>query len=141
VLTNRSVPDAMIIPELAYRDVRNAARWLTAAFGLEVRLRIGDHRVQLVYGDGAVIAIELGDTVAPVGMTHGLLVRVEDADAHHEQAARAGARILKPPADYPYGERQYTAEDLGGHVWTFSQSLADVDPADWGGVLVGSGTP
>jgi uncharacterized glyoxalase superfamily protein PhnB len=33
------------------------------------------------------------------------------------------------------GERQYSAEDLGGHVWTFSQSIADVDPASWGGIL------
>jgi uncharacterized glyoxalase superfamily protein PhnB len=70
--------------------------------------------------------------------THSLLVRVEDADVHHEQAAAAGARIVSPPTDYPYGERQYTAEDPGGHRWTFSQSLADVDPADWGGVLVTS---
>jgi uncharacterized glyoxalase superfamily protein PhnB len=34
-----------------------------------------------------------------------------------------------------YGERQYTVEDPGGHRWTFSQSVADVDPADWGGEL------
>ena len=64
-------------------------------------------------------------------------VRVDDVDAHHAHAAASGARILRPPADYPYGERQYTALDLAGHVWTFSQSIADVDPADWGGELVG----
>jgi uncharacterized glyoxalase superfamily protein PhnB len=38
--------------------------------------------------------------------------------------------------DYPYGERQYSAVDVGGHHWTFSESIADVDPADWGGELV-----
>jgi len=38
-----------------------------------------------------------------------------------------------PPADYPYGERQYTAEGLAGHCWTFSQSIADVAPEEWGG--------
>jgi uncharacterized glyoxalase superfamily protein PhnB len=65
-----------------------------------------------------------------------VLVRVDDADRHHAQAARYGARILNPPTDYPYGERQYTAEDPGGHCWTFSQSIADVDPPSWGGVLV-----
>jgi uncharacterized glyoxalase superfamily protein PhnB len=62
-------------------------------------------------------------------------VRVEDADAHHDRAVDAGARITSPPTDYPYGERQYSAEDPGGHLWTFSQSIADVDPADWGGEL------
>jgi uncharacterized glyoxalase superfamily protein PhnB len=65
-----------------------------------------------------------------------VLVRVEDADAHHGQAVRGGARVVSPPADYPYGERQYTAEDPGGHHWTFSQSIADVDPAESGGLLV-----
>jgi len=42
------------------------------------------------------------------------------------------------PADYPYGERQYTAEDLAGHVWTFSLSINDVAPEEWGGR---TGTP
>jgi hypothetical protein len=32
-----------------------------------------------------------------------------------------------------FGERQYTVTDLAGHCWTFSQSVADVDPAAWGG--------
>jgi len=45
-----------------------------------------------------------------------------------------GARILQPPADYPFRERQYTAEDPCGHRWTFSQSIADVRPEEWGGV-------
>jgi hypothetical protein len=26
--------------------------------------------------------------------------------------------------------------DLAGHVWTFSQSERDIDPAAWGGVLI-----
>ena len=109
------------------------ADWVCAAFGFDVRLRIANHRVQLVCGDGAVIVTDGGGVS---GAWHSLLVRVEDADAHHHRAVAAGARIVSPPTDYPYGERQYTAEDLGGHRWTFSQSIADVDPADWGGVLV-----
>ena len=134
MIANRSIPAATIIPELAYRDVVRACDWLCAAFGFSVRLRIGDHRAQLVFGDGAVIAIERGVGSAAPGF---VLVRVEDANSHHERAASNGALILRPPTDYPYGERQYTAEDLGGHRWTFSESIADVDPADWGGTVVG----
>jgi ribosomal-protein-serine acetyltransferase len=63
------------------------------------------------------------------------MVRVEDIEAHYARAKQAGAEILHPPADYPYGERQYTARDPGGHVWVFSQSIADVDPGSWGGTL------
>jgi hypothetical protein len=40
------------------------------------------------------------------------------------------------PADYPLGERQYTAEDPGGHRWTFSESTSDVDPASWGATSI-----
>ncbi len=132
-IANRSMPAATVIPELAYADVVEATDWLCDAFGFAVRLRIGSHRAQLVYGDGALVVTDGGSReVAP----QSVLVRVEDADAHHEQARAAGARILNSPSDYPYGERQYNAEDVGGHRWTFSQSIADVDPANWGGVLV-----
>ncbi|HLG09598.1 MAG TPA: VOC family protein [Gaiellaceae bacterium] len=134
-IANRSVPGATVTPVLAYVDVGEAADWLCNAFGLTVRLLIGDHRAQLVYGDGAVIVTQ-GNTGPGHAATHSVHVRVEDAAAHHEQAAAAGATILNPPTDYPYGERQYTAEDPGGHRWTFSQSIADVDPASWGGELV-----
>ena len=68
-----------------------------------------------------------------VDAAHSVMVRVDDVDRHHERAKERGARILRPPTDYPYGERQYTAEDLGGHGWTFSQSIADVAPEEWGG--------
>ena len=132
MIRNRSVPDVSVMPVLAYPDVVEATRWLCDAFGLRLRLRIGEHRAQLLFGDGAVVATQ-GDAS---GGGHSLLARVEDADAHHDHAVARGARIVSPPTDYPYGERQYTAVDLGGHQWTFSQSIADVDPADWGGVLV-----
>ena len=59
-------------------------------------------------------------------------------NSHHERALQRGARILEPPADHPYGERQYTAEDNAGHRWTFSQSIADVAPEDWGGTPAAS---
>jgi uncharacterized glyoxalase superfamily protein PhnB len=129
VIPNRSVPAASVIPELAYADVAEAAEWLCAAFGFRERLRIGNHRAQLVYGNGALVVIE-GEGRST------LLVRVDDADAHCAQAERHGARILSPPTDFPYGERQYNAEDIGGHRWTFSQSIADVDPASWGGTPI-----
>ncbi len=144
MIGNRSVPASSVIPVLAYRDVAEATEWLCRAFGFRERLRIGAHRAQLVFGDGAVIVTQLSDGDArdmsalprPDRVAHSVHVRVEDADRHHEQAARCGARILHQPADYPYGERQYSAEDLGGHHWTFSQSIADLDPASWGGTSI-----
>jgi len=40
------------------------------------------------------------------------------------------------PADFEYGERQYSAEDPAGHQWTFSETLADIAPEEWGGISV-----
>jgi uncharacterized glyoxalase superfamily protein PhnB len=142
VTINRSMPPGVVIPVHAYPDVREAAGWLCRAFGFVERLRIGGHRAQLSFGDGAVVVTGLpGDPGASPGedgalFRQSVMVRVADVDSHHEQARRCGARIIGPPADQPYGERQYSAEDPGGHRWTFSQTIADVDPGTWGGVLV-----
>ena len=134
-MKNRSIPDSAVIPVLTYPDVREAAEWLCRAFGFAERLRIAGHRIQLSFGDGAVVVAER-PAGAPSAGSDSVLVRVADADGHCEQARRSGARIVREPADHPYGERQYTAEDPGGHLWTFSQTIADVHPRDWGGELL-----
>jgi uncharacterized glyoxalase superfamily protein PhnB len=130
MLANRSMPESTVIPVLGYPDVGEAVDWLCAAFGFSERWRAGNHRAQLAIGDGAVAVTRRSGESAPASV----MARIEDADAHHERARQHGARILQAPTDYPYGERQYTVEDLGGHTWTFSQSIADVAPEEWGGV-------
>jgi uncharacterized glyoxalase superfamily protein PhnB len=135
MLSNRSCPRATVIPVLSYADVERAAAWLCDAFGFTVRLRIGSHRVQLNVGDGAVVLREMrpDEETGSLGRGHLVMIRVENADAHFKRAKEHGARITQEPATHPYGERQYTAEDIAGHAWTFSQSVADVDPSEWGG--------
>ncbi len=128
------------MPVLIYPDVREAVDWLSTAFGFAERVRIGEnHRSQLSFAGGAVI---IGDVrhdrqpPRPGEVTHSVMVRVEDVHAHCERARTHGARIVAEPRDFEYGERQYTAEDPAGHQWTFSQTLADVAPEEWGGVTV-----
>ncbi len=137
---NRSIPTATVIPVLIYPDVREAVAWLGTAFGLVERVRIGeDHRSQLSFGEGAVIVSDVRNDRRPPRpgeVTHSVIVRVEDLDAHCERARAHGARIVTEPTDFFYGERQYTAEDPSGHHWTFSQTLADVAPEEWGGTSV-----
>ena len=131
--SNRSIPSATVIPVLIYPDVREAVAWLSAAFGFVERVQIGeDHRSQLSVGD---VRRERRPPRAGE-VTHSVMVRVEDADAHLARARAHGAEILMEPIDFEYGERQYEAADLAGHRWTFSETLADVDPASWGGILV-----
>ncbi len=138
------MPPCTIIPELAYANVQEAATFLCEAFGFRERLRIANHRSQLCYGAGAVVVVEKPQRPPPSRTAnftpnpepdrrHSLLLRVDDVESHYERAKLKGAWIVHPPTDYPYGERQYTAEDPGGHRWTFSQTIADVDPRSWGG--------
>jgi uncharacterized glyoxalase superfamily protein PhnB len=123
------MPQATVIPVLACPDVTAAAEWLCEAFGFTVRLRIGDHRVQLNVGEGGAVVLAAGSA----GGGSCVMVRVVDADGHCARASAAGANVLQAPASYPYGERQYSVEDPCGNHWTFSQSVADVDPLSWGG--------
>ena len=137
---NRSIPSTTVIPVLVYPDVREAVEWLTKAFGFEERLQIGEnHRSQLRFGDGAVIVADVRRDQKPPRtgeVTHLVMVRIDDAQAHCDRAREHGARILMEPTDFEYGERQYTAEDPAGHRWTFSETLDDVHPETWGGTLV-----
>ena len=137
---NRSIPPSVVIPILIYPDVREAVAWLTAAFGFVERVRIGEnHRSQLAFGDGAVIVGDVRNERRPPRpgeVTHSVMVRVDDVNAHCERARSHGADILMEPVDFEYGERQYTAADPAGHQWTFSETLADVAPEVWGGTLV-----
>lgn len=146
MLANRSMIQCTVIPELAYPDVTEAVAWLCEAFGFSVRVRIGDHRVQLNVGDGGLVITELawsgkrgtgGLPTQPLperdAMCCSVMVRVEDIDAHCERACRHGAKILQSPQDFPYGERQAVVEDFAGRTWKFSQSIRDVKPEEWGG--------
>lgn len=134
MITNRSMPPAVIIPELPYPDVREAVDWLCRTFGFTERLRIGGHRAQLSFGEGCLVVTQRSNGS---DASFSVMVRVEEIDSHYERVKQAGAQIISPPADYPYGERQYTVQDPGGHRWTFSQTIADVDPKTWGGILFG----
>jgi uncharacterized glyoxalase superfamily protein PhnB len=126
------MPDCSVIPQLVYDDVPAAIDWLCDTFGLAERWRAGDHRAQLTFGRCTVVVTEPRTSRVLPG-TVSLLVRVHDAAAHRDRVSARGARIIQELQDYAYGERQFTVEDLGGHHWCFSQSVADVAPEEWGG--------
>lgn len=124
------MPRSTVLPELAYPDIGDAIERLCEAFGFTLRIRIANHRAQLNVGDGAVILIEANPNVS---LKAAVMVRVDDVNSHCEHARQRGVNIVREPTDYPYGERQYNAQDFAGHHWCFSQSIADVDPRNWGG--------
>jgi len=139
VKDNRSAPPVSVTPVLSYPDVPAAVAWLTDVFGFIEHVRIGDHRAQLGFGDGAIIVADASHGRAVPSSedrTHSVLIRVDAVDVHYERARAAGARVISDPTTHMYGERQYSAVDLAGHVWTFTESVTDVGPEEWGGTTV-----
>ena len=142
MVVNRSAPRAAVVPILVYEDVAAAIDWLCDAFGFTERLRAAGpggvvSHAQLAVAEGALMLGRPGGEFRPPRpgeVSQYVVVHVEDVERHYEHARQRGARILKEPTDMPFGERQYTAEDPGGHRWTFSQSIADVAPEEWGGM-------
>lgn len=140
MILNRSAPTATVVPILIYEDVGKSMDWLCSAFGFTERLRfVGrDGKVahgQLAVAEGAIMLGRQGGEFRPPSareVSQYVHVAVEDVDRHFEHARQSGARIVEPPGNKPFGERQYTAEDPGGHRWTFSQHVADVAPEEWG---------
>ncbi len=140
MVISRSAPRATVVPILVYEDVGKAIDWLCDTFGFRERLRAGTPdgsvmHAQLDIGEGAVMLGRQGAEFRPPRpneVSQYVTVHVEDVAKHFEHAQQGGARILKLPADMPFGERQYSVEDLGGHRWTFSESIADVPLEAWG---------
>ena len=137
--SNRSIPNATFIPVRSYPDLDAAVTWLRDVLGCRERLRIPGHRVQLTLGNGAVVAVAWDASTAPA--TGGrppatLMVRVHDVDSTYARALSNGATGLSAPTDQPYGERQASLRDPAGHAWTLTQTIGDVDPSSWGGMLV-----
>lgn len=138
---NRFMPQDALIPVLGYPDVAQAVDWLCAAFGFDLRWQIDDHRAQLAAGSGAIAVHKVASALRQTTQNERdaspndyVMVRVADADSHCERARAHGAQIVDEPSDHQYGERQYSALDFAGRRWVFSESIADVAPADWGAI-------
>jgi uncharacterized glyoxalase superfamily protein PhnB len=110
-----------ISPIVPYRDVETAIAFLCDAFGFERHELHRDDAGELVH-----VELRLGDDVIMPGPPRfgepghaQLYVAVEDADAHHERAKAAGAKITRELIDTDYGSRDYGAEDPEGNQWWF----------------------
>jgi uncharacterized glyoxalase superfamily protein PhnB len=131
-----------VIPMIAYEDGITAIEWLSKAFGFRERREaryIDDDgalsHAEMEAGEGLImLATPTPDYEGPrrhrerceqarkwssvPWIIDGVLVYVDDLDAHFERAKEAGAVILSPIDEGPPG-RRYRAEDLEGHRWFF----------------------
>jgi uncharacterized glyoxalase superfamily protein PhnB len=145
MVINRSAPKVTVVPVLVYEDVGTAIDWLCDVLGFTERLRVNTPRgvvhAQLTVGDGALMLGRRGGDFCPPRpgeVNQYVHVHVDDVDRHHEHTRQRGARIVQELTNMPFGQRLYSVEDPGGHRWTFSQSIADVAPEEWGARLAKS---
>jgi predicted enzyme related to lactoylglutathione lyase len=88
-----------------YRDV----------LGLTEKYGQGDMTMLTVPGgDVEVLLHERPPTAGPYGVAVSFVVG--DVDAVTAAAEKAGASVVDPPADQPWGERQAVLTDPDGHV-------------------------
>jgi MerR family transcriptional regulator, thiopeptide resistance regulator len=120
-----------MIPLLVYEDIERAHDFLVRAFGFEPGDVERDADGNVIHGEvrsaDHVIWLhcvtEEHDLASPTGggpATGGVVIHVDDVDAHFSRARSAGAPIDSEPRDHPYGQREYGARDLEGHRWWFA---------------------
>ncbi len=129
-----------VVPMMSYRNGVEALDWLTAAFGFaeHVRMVTDDGRLEhaeLGVGSGTImLATPSTDYEGPAlhrrhceasarwpevpYLVDGLLVLVDDVDAHCKRAKAHSATILTDVESTEHGKR-YRAEDPEGHRWMF----------------------
>ena len=123
---NETMPGS-IWPVLLYRDPDKAISWLVEAFGLTEDTIVRDDSGTIVHAEvswrGDIINVtsyEDGeDSPGTEPGRAGLYLVVDDPDAHHARAVAAGAEIIRPLTDQPYGSRDYIAKDTEGNKWAF----------------------
>lgn len=153
MVNNRSAPPGTIVPKLCYADTVAAIAWLCDAFGFAEDVRWGPPDMpsaQQSIGAGSIMIFgprdpaEHGRRFRPPdgnALSHSVMVAVDDIDAHYRHAIDNGATIANDLQTWPLiGERQYSVLDLEGHSWTFTQSVADVDPHEWASHVQGTAT-
>ena len=144
---NRSAPHARVTPVLTVADVRSAVAWYSEVFGFVEHVRIGDgHRSQLGLPDGppaelVVAEVRPGRRTPERERSHQVMLKVADVARVIETAVAREARLVDPPHDWEYGERQATIDDPFGHQWVLNQTLTDTAPEQWGGNTVTPRSP
>lgn len=130
-LQGERIPEGLraVTPYLALENTGRFIQFIKEAFGAEEKL--------VVPAPGGGIAhakIAIGDSILEMSDAHGvykpmpcgLHLYVPDTDAVYEQALRAGAKSLTPPADQPYGDRSAGVVDPFGNQWFIATHIKDV---------------
>jgi uncharacterized glyoxalase superfamily protein PhnB len=104
--------------------------WLVEAFGFTTSEVTPDEdgglaHAQLWWGDDCImVSSRPGETDhVGAGWLYLTVPADQDVDAAHARAVAAGATVLRPPVDQPYGGRGSTVIDPDGNQWSLGSYL------------------
>ena len=114
-------------PCLTYADAPAAIRFLVDVLGFTERaVHPGDDgrevaHAELRWPEGGGVMLGSPRTAGPdVPPGTGLVyVQTADPDAVHARAVAAGADVVQPLTEQPYGSRECAVRDPEGVVWSF----------------------
>ena len=106
-------PYRTVTPRMLVSDVEQAVSFLRIVFDATAHIEAG--RPSNVHIGDCVILV--GSTAAREPFPAFLYVYVDDADVTYSRAVEAGAEILEPPVDTPYGDRRAMFRDSFGNVF------------------------
>ncbi|MFJ9606061.1 VOC family protein [Kitasatospora sp. NPDC101176] len=115
-----------VVPHVMVDGAAEAIDFYTTAFGATELFRLDGEDGRIAHAEITVhgATLMLGDAhaapfapPAPGAASVALHVYVPDVDALTARAVDAGALLLSPAADMPYGARQSMLRDPFGHVW------------------------
>lgn len=103
------------IPDLASTSLESAAAFYRDVLGL---LPVMDHGwiVILADPDRPQVQVNLMTHDATAPLVPDASFQVDDVDACHAAAVSAGAEIVHPLTDEPWGVRRFFVRDPDGHV-------------------------
>lgn len=120
-----------VIPLLVYRDIQSAHDFLVNIFGFQPGLvhlaPDGEAVHREIYIGSTTIWLhritaehELASPCSVDMAGAGMVIYVNDVDAHYSRTHASGAHIESEPVDQPYGQREYGVRDIEGHRWWFA---------------------
>ena len=124
-----------VYPYLIVRGAAAAIEFYREVFGAEEILRMADpdgRRIGHAELRLGPLTVMLADEYPELGILSPaafggtgltLHLHVDDADALAARALRAGATMVREPADYDHGERQCRVRDPFGHEWLLGHEI------------------
>ena len=130
-----------MFPYLHVRNAEQAIDFYSRAFGAQEKFRLTEPSGRIGHAelDFGGMTLMLADEYPEFGIrgpqaagetTVTIHLHVDNADEFIQRAAKAGAKVERPPQDEFYGERGGVVRDPFGHRWNIGHNIEEVSPTE-----------